>query len=432
MKNFEIAKKHEDYIIALRRHFHENPELSGQEEKTLERICQELDSMGIEYVVIPKGGVLAKIVGGKPGEKAVMLRADVDALPVQETPDNLKAGMRTCISKVPGVMHACGHDGHIAMLLGAAKVLLERKDEIEGTVYLCFERSEESSSDNANVAYIFAYIEKEGIRIDTVYGTHLLATAPTGYVGINDGGMMAGVFVFEVEIEGAGGHGSRPDQANNPMDAFVAIYQRMQAIRVAKINPFETCTYSIGALQGGQTWNVIPQKLQFAGNMRTFDRDGVGMTFRAEMEKAIRGICEAYDCTPTFKRWDLPGYGTVNDAAHAQFARKVIAEEVGAECVGTVEPWMASESYADYLLQWPGVFVFLGMQNDEKGVGAAHHNQAFDIDEDVLVKGATGAATYAIEYLKATDLPAGGRKMAYKDLCISKGLEAKIPLYYGE
>ena len=432
MKNIELAKKHEEYIIAMRRYFHENPELSGQEDKTLERIGQELDAMGIEYVNIPKGGLLAKIVGGKGGDKAVMLRADVDALPVQETPDNLKPGLRKCVSKVPGVMHSCGHDGHIAMQLGAAKILKDRIDEVEGTVYLCFERSEESSSDNGNVAYIFAYIEKEGIKIDSVYGAHLLATAPTGYVGINDGGMMAGVFVFGVEIEGAGGHGSRPDQANNPMDAFVAIYQRMQAIRVAKINPFETCTYSIGQLQGGQAWNVIPQKLTFAGNMRTFDRDGVGMTFRSEFEKAIKDICTAYDCKPTFLRWDLPGYGVVNDPAHARFARKIIGEEVGAENVGPVEPWMASESYADYLLQWPGVFVFLGMENEEKGVGAPHHNQAFDIDEDVLAKGAASAATYAIEYLRATDLPAGGRKMAYKDLLKNKGLEAKIPLYYGE
>ena len=431
MKNIELAKKYEEYILEMRRYFHENPELSGKEDKTLERIGQELTAMGIEWVDIPKGGLLAKIVGGKGGDKAVMLRADVDALPVQETVDNLKPGMRTCISKVPGVMHACGHDGHIAMQLGAAKILMEKKDEIEGTVYLCFERSEETQSE-ASADYIFAYIENNGIEINSVYGTHLLATAPTGYVGINDGGMMAGAFVFGVEIEGAGGHGSRPDQANNPMDAFVAIYQRMQAIRVAKINPFETCTYSIGLLQGGQAWNVIPQKLSFAGNMRTFDRDGVGMTFRREFEKAIVDICQAYDCKPTFLRWALPGYGTVNDATHAQFARKILAEEFGADSVGTVEPWMASESYSRYLLQWPGVFTFLGMQNEEKGVGAAHHNQAFDIDEDVLAKGAAGAATYALEYLKATDLPTGGRKVSFKEVLKNEGRPELIPVLYGE
>ena len=135
MKNLEVAKKYEEYMIEMRRYFHENPELSNMEDKTVEKICGELDAMGIEYVVIPNGGILAKIVGKAEGRK-VLLRADIDALPVLETPDNLKEGGRTCVSKVPGVMHACGHDGHIAMLLGAAKILLEKKEEIEGTGYL--------------------------------------------------------------------------------------------------------------------------------------------------------------------------------------------------------------------------------------------------------------------------------------------------------
>ena len=125
MKNIEIAKKYEDYIIEMRRYFHENPELSNMEFNTLKRICEELDKMGVEYTVIENGGILGKIVGKAEGRK-VLLRADIDALPVQETPDNLKEGMRTCVSKNPGVMHACGHDGHIAMLLGAAKVILEK------------------------------------------------------------------------------------------------------------------------------------------------------------------------------------------------------------------------------------------------------------------------------------------------------------------
>ena len=188
MKNIEIAKRYQDYMIEKRRYFHENPEMTGKELKTIEYLSAELTALGIEHVVIENGGILATIKGGKDG-RAVLLRADVDGLPVLETPDNLKPGMRTCVSKNPGVMHACGHDGHMAMLLGAAKILLDKKDEIAGTVYLCFERGEEASG---NVEYIFPYIEKNNIQIDTVYGTHLLATAPSGYLAINDGGMMAG------------------------------------------------------------------------------------------------------------------------------------------------------------------------------------------------------------------------------------------------
>lgn len=411
MKNLELAKKYENYMIELRRYFHENPELSSQEDKTVEKLCEELDKLGIEYTVIPNGGILAKIVGKEDGRK-VLLRADIDALPVLETPDNLKEGKRTCISKTPGVMHACGHDGHMAMLLGAAKILLDKKDEIEGTVYLCFERGEEGTG---NVKYIFAYIEREGIEIDAVYSTHLLATAPTGYLAINDAGMMAGAMGFDITIDGQGGHGSRPDQSINPIDAFWAIYGGMLSLRLQKVDPYKTCTYSVGKLSGGVVGNVIPQTVSFAGTMRTFDREDAGMTFYNEFRHLIDKTCEAYKCRPIYNRYTLPGLPVVNDTDMAQWARKVIGEELGAENVGTWEPWMASESYGQYLAQWPGVFAFLGMENEEKGVGAAHHNQAFDIDEDVLKLGATGAATYAIEYLKDKSLKAG-RKLSYREV----------------
>lgn len=429
MKNLEIAKKYEDYIISMRRYFHENPELSDKEVNTIKTIASELDKMGIEYVIVEKGGILAKITGPKDNGKSVLLRADCDALPVQETPDNLKPGMRTCVSKNPGVMHACGHDVHTAMLLGAAKVLLEKKDEIEGTIYLCFERGEEITG---NVEYIFAYIEKNNIKIDSVYGIHLYADAPSGYMGINDAGTMAGSMGFMIEIEGKGGHGSRPDQSNNPIDCFVAIYNRLEALRLTKVDPFKACAYSVGMLNSGIQGNVIPQKLTFAGTVRTFDSEEVGMVMYNEIKKAVDGICAAYDCKPTYLTYGLPGFGVVNDADCAKFARKVISEELGSENVGPIDPWMASESFARYLAQWPGVFALLGIKNEEKGTGAAHHNQAFDIDEDVLVKGSAGAATYAIEYLKADDFKVVGRKQSYKDVMKAIGQENRISEVYGE
>ncbi len=411
MKNLELAKKYEDYMIELRRYFHENPELSSEEDKTVEKLCEELDKLGIEYHVVPKGGILAKITGAAEG-RAVLLRADIDALPVVETPDNLKEGMRTCVSKNVGVMHACGHDGHMAMLLGAAKILMDKKDEINGTVYLCFERGEEGTG---NVKYIFSYIEKENIKIDTVYGIHLLATAPTGKMYINDTDMMAGAMGFDITIDGQGGHGSRPDQSVNPIDAFWAIYGGLLSLRLQKVDPYKTLTYSIGKLNGGVVGNVIPQTVSFAGTMRTFDRDGAGMAFYNEFKNLIDNTCAAYHCRPIYNRYTLPGMAVVNDPDMAQFARKVIGAEIGADKVGTWEPWMASESYSQYLAQWPGVFAFLGVENEEKGVGAAHHNQAFDIDEDVLKLGAAGAATYALEYLKDNSLK-GGRKMSYREV----------------
>jgi len=429
MKNIELAAKHENYIIDMRRYFHENPELSNLEHNTIATIASQLDDMGILYVIVENGGILATVKGEKDNGKAVMLRADIDALPVQETPDNLKSGGRTCLSKVPGVMHACGHDGHIAMLLGAAKILKDKKCELEGTVYLCFERGEEATG---NVGYIFAYIEKNNIKIDTVYGIHLLATAPTGYMVINDTNMMAGAMAFDITIDGRGGHGSRPDQAINPIDAFWAIYGGMLSLRVQKIDPYKTLTYSVGKVNAGVAGNIIPQTVNFSGSMRTFDQEGAGMTFYNELRKLVDSTCTAYGCTPIYNFYTKPGLPIVNEPSLAQFARKVIGAELGEENVGSGEPWMASDSYSQYLMQWPGVYAFLGMQNEEKGVGAAHHNQAFDVDEDVLKLGAASAATYAIEYLR-TDGLLGGRKLGYREFLIKQDTDEQyIKRFLGE
>jgi len=429
MKNIEIAGKHEEYIIAMRRYFHENPELSNREDNTVSVIAEQLESMNIPYVVVENGGVLATIRGEKDKGKAVLLRADIDALPVQETPDNLKPGGRTCMSKVPGVMHACGHDGHIAMLLGAAKILAERRSELEGTVYLCFERGEEATG---NVGYIFAYIEKNDIKIDTVYGIHLLATAPSGYMVINDTNMMAGAMAFDITIEGCGGHGSRPDQAVNPIDAFWAIYGGMMSLRVRKIDPYKMLSYSVGKVNAGVAGNIIPQTVNFSGSMRTFDPDGAGTTFYSEFRHLIDSTCEAYGCRPIYNFYTRPGLPIVNDPELARFARAVIGEDIGTEKVGEGEPWMASDSYSQYLTQWPGVYSFLGMQNPEKGVGAAHHNQEFDVDEDVLKLGAAAAATYAVEYLRAEGLM-GGRRLGYREMLQKLHMnEEYVRRFFGE
>ncbi|MBQ1326075.1 MAG: amidohydrolase [Solobacterium sp.] len=432
MSNLELAKKYEDYIISMRRYFHENPELSDHEDKTIDRISEELTGMGIEHVVIPHGGILATIKGPaeKDNGKAVLLRADVDALPVQETDTALFDIPRCTKSKNDGVMHACGHDGHIAMLLGAAHVLLERKDDIEGTVYLCFERGEEMTG---NVKYIFKYMDEQGIseKITTCYGTHLLSTLETGKVAANDTNMMAGAIMFDVTLKGRGGHGSRPDLSLSPLDAFAAIYQGMEGLRMRRIDPYTPLTCSIGRFEGGKTWNVIPDECRFAGSVRFFDRDKAAITFYNEFKAIIEHTAEAYNCDVEFNSFNQPGFAVVNDPECAQFARKVIREELGDAVIDYAEPWMASESFSEYIRQWPGVFCFIGMKNDAKGVGAAHHNRFFDIDEDVLVKGAVGASTYAIEFLKRGPDNSGKPHMKYVDLLKAKGAAADLEALYG-
>lgn len=399
---YNKAKEIESYIIDWRRHFHAHPELSNEEFETLKTLMGEFDKLGIEYVEVTNGGIIGKIVGNLPGEKSVMLRADIDALPVLEQDDNL-AGPRTCKSTVDGKMHACGHDGHMAMLLGAARLLLDKKDEFGGTVYLALERGEEGTG---NSKYLFAYLDKHGINPDSVFGIHLLATQKTGTFGISDGPMMAAAQAFDVTIEGKGGHGSRPDQSINPIDAFVAIYNYLESLRLAKVNPFTTLTYSVGMLQSGNVPNVIPQTLRFAGTSRFFDRELAGIPFHDTFKEKIEKLADAYDCTVHYNRYTKPFFAVVNDKDCAVFAREKFAKEFGEEAVIIPEPWMASESFSNYLQQWPGIFAFLGVENEEKGIGAAHHNHLFDIDEDVLAMGAAGAATYAFEFLNSDFMPA--------------------------
>ncbi len=397
MSYIEIAKRYEGYIKAQRAHFHENPEVSNQEFETLKHIKGELSKIGIEYVEVENGGILAKIVGDIPSGRAVALRADIDALPIDE-PENNPIGKRPLRSKNKGIMHACGHDGHAAMLLGAIKVLLEKKAEISGTVYFCFERGEELTD---NVDYIFKYIEDNKIHIDSAFAFHTHSLSDAGHISINDGGMMAGFFWYNVEIEGTGGHGSRPDQANNPIAAFLAIGSAIDAMRMTKIDPFSPLTHSIGAVNSGTAHNIIPQTLTFTGTARFFDIVGVGKVFKKEFMHIVDSICKAYNCTYKYNILHGPTFPVVNNAELAAFARGIFAEEIGSENVGNIEPWMASESFGRFVAQYPGVFALLGMRDESKGVGAPHHNPNFEFNDDILVTGTACAAKYAVEFLKS-------------------------------
>ena len=406
LKIYELAKEVNPYVVEMRRYFHEHPELSNQEDKTIERIGQELAGMGIEYEVVPHGGIVAILEGKTPGKgKTVLLRADCDALPVQETKENL-AGPRVCCSKVDGVMHACGHDGHTAMLLGAAKILKEHLDEVHGRIILFFERAEENGG---GIPQMLAYMDEKGLKPDTVWGIHLYAGLESGKMGLLDGGTMASVFGFNVTIHGKGGHGSRPDQANSPIDCFVAIYNALEAARLTKITPFKPLTLSVGLLQAGAVSNVIPNDLTFAGTARLFDREEVGYPFKETLIKIVDGICAAYGCTATYNQLSDPAYPVYNDPECVEFARKVVGAELGEDVIAQPEPWMASESFSRLQKLMPGVFALVGVNNPEKGTGAAHHNEYFDIDEDTFKLAVTGAVSYALNFLES-DIDTSARK----------------------
>ncbi len=393
MDIFKKVKENEALLIEMRRHLHENPELSTKEFNTVEYIKEKLDDFGVSWFEVKHGGIIATIGDASKG-KTVLLRADCDALPMQENPNNLK-GPKDCVSKIDGVCHACGHDGHTAMMLITAKILKEMEDELDGLVYCVFERAEETGG---NMRYLLRYFDEHDITFDAIYGTHLLSTYETGKISVEPNGVMAGAFGFNVKITGRGGHGSRPDLSISPIDCFNAFYTGLNALRIKYITPFDSLTFSVGQLASGKQGNVIPDDLTFSGTARFFNQD-LGFKFREEFEHLLKLTCEAYHCTYE-ATLSQPGLAVLNNPDMSAFAKKAIATHLGEEYVGKVDPWMASEPFSIYLQLWPGAFAFLGMKNDEKGVGAEHHNEYFDVDEDVLVLGAAASAAYAYEFLK--------------------------------
>ena len=252
MELLKEIKANEALMIEIRRHIHENPEVSGQEFKTLEYVKEQLDSFGITYTEISYGGILAEVGDASKG-KTVLLRADLDALPLQENPENLK-GPKVSVSKVDGACHACGHDGHTAMLLIAAKVLKAHEDELKGRVLFIWERSEEIG---VYCKHILRYFQRQNIKPDAVYATHLLSTYDTGKISVEPGGVMSGAMSFNIDIVGKGGHGSRPDLSRSPIDCFSAFNMGLQALRLKYITPFDSLCISVGSLHAGAQGNII-------------------------------------------------------------------------------------------------------------------------------------------------------------------------------
>lgn len=357
--------------------------------------------MGIEYIEIQNGGLLGIINPNHSSGRSVLLRADVDALPLKESQHNLLK-RRVCISENDGIMHACGHDGHMAMLLGAGKILKEIESELNGTVYLCFERGEEKL---LNHKYLLAYMDKNHINPDSVWAIHIKNDIESGTFSIMDGAQMAAAIIFDMTIKGIGGHGSRPDLANNPIDAFVAIYHSLQELKIRSIDPFDILSYSVGLIEGAEALNVIPKDLRFAGTARFLNREKAGSVFYKKLHEEINYISKAYDVEISENQFDKPQFPVINDSKCVELSNKIIKEEFGVEKIIQTEPWMASESFSAYLAQWPGVFAFLGTKNSSLGTGADHHNPEFDIDEDILPIGVTATVKYAYEFLNSDLVP---------------------------
>lgn len=387
----------EAWLTETREHLHQYPELSGEEKETLAFVRQQLADLQIPFVEVEKGGILGYLTGGYSA-KTVLLRADLDALPVEEAPDN---GLRPkkVVSRQKGIAHVCGHDAHTAMLLAAARLLAERRSELNGTAIFCFERAEEGGGPGHafGVRPLLAYLEQRGIKPDSCLAIHVSPELDTGKISVEPGGVMAGNFGFEIHIKGTGGHGSRPDLANNPLDCFVAFYQSLAGIRLREVSPYNLLTFSIPHVRVGTLGNVIEEDLYFEGTVRSLDKESLER-FRDAFLRQLDHITAAFGCSCRIDLMYLEA-PLCNDRKVAETAGKVVRDLFGEKQYEACKANLGSESFAHYTECFPGAMAFLGIKNEQLGSGASLHSDKFDLDEAALKYGAGLLAGYAFKEL---------------------------------
>lgn len=386
--NYEyINSEIEDYIISMRRHFHENPELSWEEMETSKRIIKELEDMKIEARQISKTGVLGVINPEKEG-KVLAIRADIDALPVNEENEIEYK------SKNEGVMHACGHDAHTAMLLGAAKAMVDIKDKI-GKVVLLFQPAEEFIKDSgAKLVVEEKVLEEE--NVDRIITIHIWNPIESGKVALQAGPIMASADTFKLEILGKGGHGAQPQETIDPIPIGSLIVENLQHMVSRENSPINPMVVSVTAFNSGSSENVIPEKAELLGTCRTFDND-LREKFPEMMERIIKGIVEANRGDYKFTYYKgTPA--TINEEESVELGRKVVGEIIGQENIIYQDPQMGGEDFAKYLINIPGCLMFLGGKVEEST--APHHNSKFLIEEDVLKTGSEYFVNYAVKFNK--------------------------------
>ncbi len=370
-------------IIEWRRDFHRHPEIAYEEKRTSSVLRQFLESLDIPVSTYAKTG-LRGILKGMPGGKTVALRADMDALPLKEEGD------KEYISENPEATHACGHDGHMAILMGAAELLSQRKDRFKGNVVFLFQPSEERIPGGAK-----KMIEEGALEgVDAVFGLHLWQPLPTGSVGIVKGAMMAQPDAFSITVKGKGGHGSMPHTTVDPILVASHLVVNIQSIVSRNVDPLKPVVVSFGTVKGGTIYNIIPSEVSLTGTVRTFDS-----SIQSLAEERLKGIveetCKAFGATAEFEY--EKGYPPlVNPEAMVDFVLEVTSKTLGEDRIQTIDPVMGGEDFAYFLQKIPGAFLFFGMGD---GMEFPHHHPGFDLDEKALPQGTLLITSLALESL---------------------------------
>lgn len=365
----------EPQIIAWRRHLHAAPELSFQEFHTTAFLAEELKKIpGLKLSFPTKTGVVATLTGARPGP-IIALRADIDALPITE-----ETGLPFA-SGTPGVMHACGHDGHVAMQLAAAALLAPMKEQLCGEVRFLFQHAEELPPGGAAEMAAAGVME----NVSEVYGLHLSSSFPTGTFGVRAGALTSATDRFDIKIIGKGGHSAFPEMCIDPIVTAAQVISALQTIVSRKIRAVEPAVVSVCMIQAGQAYNIIPGDVSLTGSTRTFDKD-TRRSLPLVLEQLVRGTCDANGAAYAFRF--TPGYASVfNDKALTQVGRQVIQDTFGDRAVLEIDPLMPGEDFSAFLDFSPGFFVELGARNEETGCTVAHHNSRYLMDEKALAYG---------------------------------------------
>jgi amidohydrolase len=374
-------------LVALRRDLHQNPELAWAETRTARRVTEFLEGHGPVVRAAGRTGLMALCDGAAGAEAGtVLLRVDMDALPLQEESSAAYA------SRVPGVMHACGHDGHVAMGAGAARLLPGRR--LPGAVRVIFQPAEEGEG---GAQAMIADGVLEGVR--HVFGVHLWNELPAGTLGVKEGPLMAAVDRLRIVVRGRGGHGGKPHRSADPVVAAAHVVTALQTLVSREVSPLQSAVLTVGAIHGGQAFNVIPEEVTLTGTLRSFDAE-LRRSLPERVTRLAQGVAGALQCRAEVEvRAGNPP--VLNDGRAAELARRAAARVVGPERVLEPEPTMGGEDMAIYFQSVPGCFVFVGSANPERGLSEPHHSPRFDFDEAALAIGCEFLLQVAAEALGA-------------------------------
>jgi len=367
-------------MVATRRDLHAHPEVGFEEVRTSGLVAERLRALGLEpRTGVGRTGVLARITGGRPG-RTVLLRADMDALPIQEEND---VPYR---SQNAGRMHACGHDCHTSILLGVAKRLVAEARDLPGSVVLCFQPAEELGGPKGGAEAMIQDGALEWAKADAAFGLHVWQDLPLGLVGVTAGPWMAAVDEFTVTFRGKGSHAAMPQAGRDPVVALAHAVTALQTLVSRNADPIKELVVSVTQVRAGSAFNIIPETAWMNGTVRVFDRDLWARVPR-EFERVVRGVAAALDCEAEvlYERGNKPTY---NDPAMCEFARAAAVSVVGEASLRTDVRTMGGEDFSAFLERVPGAFIAIGSRNEARGLTYDHHHPRFDVDEQSLRIGA--------------------------------------------